>query len=222
MREYTKTGMAALAAMTMMAMPAAAPAGHLVDCTIDFEGACPNGGAVCGASFSGGGGCQFQALADCYSSGLRSYQVTDASPVTVTLSGSLIRLEVFFAAEGPTFSGEMRFFDATVGGNEVGSPLTTNGNCLANEPQKQTISFLAGVRRIEATSTGGEVWIDDFRTNPPNPCPTDTNDDGTTNVDDLVNIIVTWGTPGGVADVNEDGVVSVDDLVDVITFWGDC
>lgn len=211
---------AALAAV----LPVAAAAGvGLPDCTIDFEGACPNAGAQCGASFSGGGGCIFAGLPFCYSSGLRSYQVTQASPVTITLSDSISRLDVFFSEQG-TAAGAMRFFDAVAGGNEVGSPLITNGNCLSFMPDMQLVSFLAPVRRIEVevTSASGTVWIDDLRLNPPNACPTDTNDDLTTNVDDLVNIIITWGGPGGVADVNGDGVVSVDDLVEVITFWGPC
>ena len=53
-------------------------------------------------------------------------------------------------------------------------------------------------------------------------CPADTNDDGTVDVQDLVNVILAWGTDDANADVNADGVVDVQDLVDVIVAWGSC
>ena len=53
-------------------------------------------------------------------------------------------------------------------------------------------------------------------------CPADTNDDGTVDVQDLVNVITAWGTDDANADVNTDGIVDVQDLVAIITAWGSC
>lgn len=148
-----------------------APAfGQLPECTIDFEGACPNLDE-CGAAFVGGDGCIFAGLANCYSSGEFSYGVSPGTPLTITLLADLNTLDVFFVQQGNAISGQMRFFDAVVDGNEVDTPLATNGNCLLGTmPPLQTKSFSTGVRRIEVTATSGTLWIDDFRMNPPPSC----------------------------------------------------
>jgi hypothetical protein len=52
------------------------------------------------------------------------------------------------------------------------------------------------------------------------PVPGDTNCDGVVNVDDLLTVILAWGTSDPRADVNHDGVVNVDDLLMVILNWG--
>ena len=152
--------------MGILGSTGAALAGQLPDCTIDFEAGCPDGAPICGASFSGGNSCAFEGLEFCYSSGFFSYKITPGFPLTITLSADLIALDVFFVAEGAV-SGEMRFFDAEVGGNEVLPPLSTNGDCLLGMPDMQLVGFATPVRRIEVTATGGTIWIDDFRTNPP-------------------------------------------------------
>jgi hypothetical protein len=60
----------------------------------------------------------------------------------------------------------------------------------------------------------------------PVPCTGDTNASGYVDVDDLVNVILSWdcmGDPGECpGDVNFDGVVDVDDLLLVILSWGPC
>jgi hypothetical protein len=57
-------------------------------------------------------------------------------------------------------------------------------------------------------------------------CPSDVNGDGATDIDDLVAVVLDWGTDGAAngTDVNGDGVVDVDDVVDLILAWGpaDC
>jgi hypothetical protein len=55
-----------------------------------------------------------------------------------------------------------------------------------------------------------------------NKCPTDIIVDYQTNVDDLVFLILAWGTSNPVADINGDGVVGVDDQVELILGWGPC
>lgn len=138
----------------------------LPSCTIDFESACPSTSPQCGASFSGGDGCDSGGPATCSSSGLFSYKITTAAPLTITFSADVRSLEMFFAHQGASSSGEMRFFDAVAGGNEVADPLLTNGDCLSVTPAMQRIAFPAAVRRVEVVATGGTVWIDDFRVSP--------------------------------------------------------
>jgi hypothetical protein len=53
-------------------------------------------------------------------------------------------------------------------------------------------------------------------------CSGDVNRDGTVDVDDLVAVILAWGTIDCSADANDDGSVNVDDLIAVIIAWGPC
>ncbi|MEE9293479.1 MAG: DUF4215 domain-containing protein [Phycisphaerae bacterium] len=132
-------------------------------CNITFDGTCPNMTPLCGADFVGSGGCIFAMLTNCYSSGLRSFKVTAAMPLTINLSGDLLKLRVFFAGQG-LGTGTMTFFD--ISAVQVDSPISTNGNCLVLPmPQKQLVTFSRAVRKIEVIASG-TVWIDDFTVNP--------------------------------------------------------
>jgi hypothetical protein len=51
-------------------------------------------------------------------------------------------------------------------------------------------------------------------------CPGDSNQDLLVNIDDLVNVITSWGPCQSCsADLNGDGTVNIDDLIFVITHW---
>jgi hypothetical protein len=58
------------------------------------------------------------------------------------------------------------------------------------------------------------------------PCPADTNNSGSVDVDDLIAVILGWGPCGKpqncAGDVNNSGAVDVDDLIAVILGWGPC
>jgi cysteine-rich repeat protein len=138
----------------------------LADCTIAFEAGCPDAGAQCGASFAGGGTCEFIGAPFCYSSGLRSYRVAPAtSPLIITLDGDVDKLTVFFSGRIGG-GGTMSFFDCQ--GLEVDSPINALGDCSLAMPSLQTVTFSRSVRSIEVLATGpGDVWIDDFHVNPP-------------------------------------------------------
>ena len=55
-------------------------------------------------------------------------------------------------------------------------------------------------------------------------CPADTNDDGKVDIDDIVNVVLDWGTDGSGngGDANGDGVVNIDDIVAVVLTFGPC
>ena len=54
-------------------------------------------------------------------------------------------------------------------------------------------------------------------------CPADANGDGFVNVNDLLEIVGTWGECAGCGgDVNGDGWVNVNDLLACIDAWGAC
>ena len=134
-------------------------------CTENMDVTCPDAAPACGATFSGGNSCLVEGLGNCYSTGLFSYKVTQATPVTIDFSADVNEIETFFAAEVGTVSGTMRFFDAD--GFEVDSPLTTNGCGGVVMPPSQSVTFSRPVRRIDVTATGiGDVWIDTFTVNP--------------------------------------------------------
>ena len=53
-------------------------------------------------------------------------------------------------------------------------------------------------------------------------CPADINGDLLVNVSDILLVIESWGSVGGVADINSDGIVDVGDLLEVVASWGEC
>ncbi len=137
-----------------------ATSGFAQTCTINFDGVCPNSSSLCGATFSGGLGCVVAGLPFCYDTGSRAYRANGGNPVTAAVPNGISAIVVFFAHTGSA-SGTMRFFDAVSGGNMVGTPITTNGNCGAAMPPRQSRTFSSAVRRIEVSVSGsGDVWID--------------------------------------------------------------
>ena len=194
----------------------------LPPCTIDFEAACPNQGELCGALFDGGTGCVIDFLPFCYSSGMFSYRIDPGSPLTISLSGDLVSLEVFFANVTGS-SGEMHFFNADK--IEIGTPMDTNGECDEFMPKIQSRVFDEPVRFIEVSATGGQVYIDDFSINPGFEPPLgDLNEDCVVGVKDLLILLGVWGPcpPKGdcPADLDKSGDVGVKDLLILLGNWG--
>jgi hypothetical protein len=66
------------------------------------------------------------------------------------------------------------------------------------------------------------IWCQPMAEETPLPCPADVSGDGQVDVQDLVAVLLAWGSAGGAADVNADGVVDVQDLVAVLLVWGPC
>ncbi|MHC4908848.1 MAG: hypothetical protein ACYTF9_03910, partial [Planctomycetota bacterium] len=67
-----------------------------------------------------------------------------------------------------------------------------------------------------------DVGMDNARITTGQPCPSDVDGSGVVDVQDLVSVIVAWGTSDAAADVDGDGLVGVQDLVAVIIAWGEC
>ena len=53
-------------------------------------------------------------------------------------------------------------------------------------------------------------------------CPADINGDSTVNVNDLLEVVGSWGEENVPADINGDGDVNVTDLLLVVSMWGPC
>jgi hypothetical protein len=70
-----------------------------------------------------------------------------------------------------------------------------------------------------ATFTGEIVADADSQ---PMPCAGDVDGSGVVDVEDLVDVILQWGSADAAADINDDGVVDVEDLVLLILNWGAC
>ncbi|MCH8969268.1 MAG: hypothetical protein IIA66_09155 [Planctomycetes bacterium] len=184
------TGFILLVAVAVPVWTPATTAGQLPNCTIDFEitfpdDPCPDD-LECGATFVGGDGCQVIGVANCYSSGIYSYQVGQGGSLTITLSKDLNSLTVFFAHQVADGAGTMTFLSAT--GQQVDDPLPTNGPCDGPMPSTHVLFFSQPVRSIAVTNTGvGNLWIDTFEVNPcqdsgdcddDNACTTDACDGG--------------------------------------------
>ena len=189
---------------------------------IDFEGACPDQGELCGAIFDGGSGCVIDFLPFCYSSGLFSYRIDPGSPLTISLSGDLLSLELFFANVTGS-SGEMHFFNAD--NVEIGTPLDTNGACDVFMPKMQLQVFDEPVRFIEVSATGVQVYIDDFSINPGVEPPLgDLDGDCVVGVKALRILLGAWGPcppkEDCAADFDDSGDVGVKDLLILLGNWG--
>jgi hypothetical protein len=76
-----------------------------------------------------------------------------------------------------------------------------------------------GCPRFETQPRAGRVRMASFEP----PCPGDTNDSWTVDVNDILIVIGSWGScPACEGDVNDDGVVDTDDVLLVIANWGNC
>ena len=194
----------------------------LPPCTIDFDGACPNQGEICGAEFTGGAGCVIDFLPFCYSSGKFSYRVDPGAGASISLLGDLIALDVFFANVVGS-SGQMRFFNADK--VEIGTPMDTNGECDEFMPKIQSRVFDEPVRFIEVSATDGQVYIDDFSINPGFEPPLgDLDGDCVVGVKDLLILLGAWGPCSKKgdcpADFDNSGDVGVKDLLILLGNWG--
>ncbi len=161
------TGFILLMAVAASVWTPATTAGQLPNCTINFDDTCPDVTPECGATLSGGDGCNIIGEESCYSSGFFSYQVGQAGNLTITLSDELTSLSVFFAHQVAGGAGSMTFLDSA--GQEVDAPITTNGPCDPGPmPATQVVFFSRPVRTIEVDNTGDDnIWIDTFEVNPP-------------------------------------------------------
>ena len=52
-------------------------------CTENMDVTCPDAAPACGATFSGGNSCLVEGLGNCYSTGVFSYKVTQAAPLSL-------------------------------------------------------------------------------------------------------------------------------------------
>ena len=78
----------------------------------------------------------------------------------------------------------------------------------------------------DCISMGGYFYGDETICNDVTDCPylcsSDINEDGQTNVHDLLAVIDQWGLFETPADVNSDGIVDVSDLLILVGNWGPC
>jgi hypothetical protein len=70
---------------------------------------------------------------------------------------------------------------------------------------------------------GDFTSCDDIDCAPPDPCPADLNGTGDVDVQDLLALIMDWGSCANCpADLDGDGMVNVIDLLAMLAAWGDC
>ncbi len=133
-------------------------------------------------------------------------------------------------------------FDAVLvlNGTEViarqGDPIDLNGNGLDDDNAyieifnnddgfltDDLLLYFTGTARTAGGAALGQVFMRIDLNVKPKPCPGDTDDDGDVDADDLVNVVLQWGTTCPcTGDTADDGDVDTDDLVLVVLNWGVC
>jgi hypothetical protein len=99
--------------------------------------------------------------------------------------------------------------DACGSASEVSFPVVTGS--LYRVRIGSTAPGVTGSGSVVFTCTAGPV------------CPSDIDNSGSTDIDDLLFVINNWGAgPGNPADVDGDNDVDIDDLLLVINGWGPC
>ena len=126
--------------------------------------------------------------------------------------------------EGPTDGAPFNDADGEFGPPRDG-PLPAGGlHALRFQGPAEALS--TSNLKDYAFTAGPSVWTNNAGESAmlvvPDPCPADVNGDGEVDVEDLVEVILAWGTDDAVADVNSDGAVDVQDLTEVIVTWGAC
>jgi hypothetical protein len=134
------------------------------------------------------------------------------TPAAQSAGGGLYEFTVDLATP-VTFEGGTRYFVSVVGLTPV--PFAT-WSWAQGEGAGTTFWWSRGMHMYfqiagnRALELSGEA------------CTGDVDGSGSVNVDDMVAVILAWGTADPAADVTQDGVVNVDDLVEVFVRWGAC
>ena len=71
----------------------------------------------------------------------------------------------------------------------------------------------------DAGTASGSVYLFDA-VNVGCPCPADLDGDGMVGINDFLDLLAAWGTPGG--DIDGDGVTGINDFLDLLAAWGAC
>jgi hypothetical protein len=160
---------------------------------------------------------------------------------TMDCQGTCFPDYVYEAWTGDGFCDDGAYIPADYGCDECPPGVAIFLNCEAFgcdggdcecDPVDPTGACCVGTDCIELTQAdcngaGGEYQGDETAcgadTCGSEPCPTDVDGNGVTDVTDLLTVIGEWGNSGSSqADVNGDGIVDVTDLLAIISAWGPC
>jgi hypothetical protein len=110
-------------------------------------------------------------------------------------------------------------YSETVVGPDVGGALPMHVyRCTPSVDQ-----WLIGPEDPDADDDGAPDGLDSpGERNALCPCAADTDGDRFIDIDDLVAVILAWGSDQSAVDVDDDGVVGMSDLVGVLSSWGPC
>jgi predicted outer membrane repeat protein len=135
---------------------------------------------------------------------------------------------IAFGTMGAAVNGGLIITCCDVYGNAggpgtVGPQIGANGNIAADPEFCDAIAVELYIDRDSDCAPPNEpcgligAW-------PVDCCDEDTDGDGDVDIDDMVNVILDWGTDGSEhnGDVDGSGVVDIDDVVAVVVAWGSC
>ncbi|MHC4990534.1 MAG: hypothetical protein ACYTGC_06095 [Planctomycetota bacterium] len=103
-----------------------------------------------------------------------------------------------------------------------GGSTTLVGHRIQIKPEQPLLSGLP-LREIRTVAAGLEQ-LEILSENVHSTCTGDSNDDGRVDVDDLINVLLDWGTDGSAhnGDINLTNFVDKADVITVIHYWGPC
>jgi len=122
-----------------------------------------------------------------------------------------------FAARNGGIDNDILIDNLVINYTYIALPEPEGACCISESCQIYTAQACAAVK---GNYLGDDTTCEDEGQVCDPGCPSDINEDGIINVDDLLICIGGWGTDSG--DVNEDGLTNIDDLLALIKAWGDC
>ncbi len=132
----------------------------------------------------------------------------------------------------PTDGGPAFNLDWSVGGNETSSTIYEQA-CADGVTVE--LWEMAGSEHVPNFRRGGDPRLDNLYANrvidwmlahrKPGggvSCPADLDRNGTVDIDDLLSVLIAWGSGDATGDVDADGLVGGDDLLLLVGSWGAC
>jgi hypothetical protein len=181
-----------------------------------------HGGGGSGAVVADGGGHVLQLAAGAGATAAQRHNT-----FWLPADASAISLDVRLIAGGAEATLAVSLLDADGQSTPLAPLALTVGDWMLDQAIRLGGAVVTARRyvlelQLVAGDAAATLQIDNVGLEAAPPCPADVTGDGQVNSDDLVAVILAWGTSDAAADVDGSGLVDVDDLLAVTLGWGGC